>query len=271
MLTNRKRKIEMELKNIYKPISYELESVKEKIKTQIMLDEDLQGEVFEYFFSKPGKLFRPALTIFSAKAIDEGDSSLQGQLIDLATAVELIHSASLVHDDVIDDETERRGQPPLNKRYGNRMAVLVGDFLYSSAFLLSLRLPEQVTSLLSRTSIRMCVGEMNKLRTTINRSDYLEVIKDKTASFISACCQSGGILAGAGDEEIKCLGDYGMFLGLAYQIKDDFTDGEINFEDLNITAGEWAETAKKSLENLQDTIFKEKMLQLVDYLLLDMP
>ncbi|MCM8804299.1 MAG: polyprenyl synthetase family protein [Candidatus Omnitrophica bacterium] len=260
----------MELKEVYQPISFELELVKERIKRTLKTEDEKMEEVLSYFFNQEGKFLRPCLVILSAKAVIKNKSPIfEKNLIDLATAVEIIHSASLIHDDVIDEEIERRGQLSLNRKYGNRIAVLTGDFLYTRAFSLLLELPSPIIHLLNEASSKMCLGEIQELNINGNFSSYLEMIENKTAFFISACCQAGGLLAQGQAKEIKNLSDYGLYLGLAYQIYDDSIDGgQLHFENLNLWIENLANQAKNSLKDLSETIFKEKMLKLIDYILL---
>jgi Geranylgeranyl pyrophosphate synthase len=135
----------MNLKEIYQPISNELSQVEIELKNVVRnlgqgfslansKPKGLPYEIINHFFKVPGKRLRPALVLLSAKSVNCGLSTLDNGLIRLAAAVELIHNASLIHDDIIDNESFRRGQPSLNKQFGNQTAVLVGDMLYTHAF-----------------------------------------------------------------------------------------------------------------------------------------
>jgi len=260
----------MELKEIYQPINFELDLVKVNIKNQLKIEDENVKEVLSYFFKQEGKFLRPALVILSAKAVSKNISSVfEKQLINLATAVELIHSASLIHDDVIDEGIDRRGQLVLNKKYGNKIAVLAGDFLYTKAFSLLLDLHNPILKSLCTGTTRMCLGEMQELNINGDFSSYYQMIENKTASFISICCQTGGMLGKGKQEEIKGLSDYGLYLGLAYQFYDDLIDGEnISFNDIYSRINKLAQKSKESIKSLSSTIFKEKLLKLVDCLLL---
>jgi len=143
--------------------------------------------------------------------------------------MEFLHTATLVHDDIIDSADTRRNRPTVNALYGNETAVLMGDWLYMSAFETSLAersLP--ILDILTRVTRKMTEGELLQL-TTLGRSDlseqqYLDIIQRKTAYLFSACCEVGGILGGASEPEQKALGDYGMNLGMAFQLTDDLLD-----------------------------------------------
>jgi octaprenyl-diphosphate synthase len=147
----------------------------------------------------------------------------------MATVMEFLHTATLVHDDIIDSADTRRNRPTVNALYGNETAVLMGDWLYMSAFETSLverSLP--ILDILTRVTRKMTEGELLQL-TTLGRSDlseqqYLDIIQRKTAYLFSACCEVGGILGGASEREQKALGDYGMNLGMAFQLTDDLLD-----------------------------------------------
>lgn len=259
-----------DLKEVYRPIQAELKLVKKAVKNQLKIDDVSVSGILTYFFKRPGKLFRPALVILSAKTLTKGNGTplFQRQMVNLAAAVELIHDASLIHDDVIDEGRERRQQLTLHRKYGNRTAIMTGDFLYSRAFSFALELPGPVVNLLCRATARMCLGEIQELKIA-GAADYLQMIENKTAFFISACCQAAGMIAGARSREVKNLADYGLHLGMAYQVRDDLIDREGAFlKNPDLRVKELAVKAKKSIRNLPETIFKEKMLELADYLLI---
>jgi octaprenyl-diphosphate synthase len=147
----------------------------------------------------------------------------------MATVMEFLHTATLVHDDIIDGADSRRNRPTVNALYGNETAVLMGDWLYMSAFETSLAersLP--ILDILTRVTRKMTEGELLQLttlgRTDVSEQQYLDIIQRKTAFLFSACCEVGAILGGATESEQKALADYGMNLGMAFQLTDDLLD-----------------------------------------------
>jgi geranylgeranyl pyrophosphate synthase len=169
-------------------------------------------------------------------AAGSGEEEPDCSLVKLAAAVELIHSASLIHDDIIDDEQTRRGQCALHKKHGNQTAVLVGDILYAQSFSLitGLKPPDwsrhlAIYQLYCNTTRNMCLGEIIEQRVidgglALDFSEYLDILKNKTAVLMSACCRSGAILTGADVAVSETLAEFGMSFGLAFQLLDDHND-----------------------------------------------
>lgn len=186
-----------------------------------------------------GKRLRPMLTLATARLCGyEGEDHVK-----LATCVEFIHTATLLHDDVVDDSDLRRGQASANALFGNQPSVLVGDFLFSRAFELMVEpgsLP--VLAALSRASSIIAEGEVHQLITAndISTSEdaYLDVIQGKTAELFAAACKVGGQIAGRPEAEVQALYDYGNNLGIAFQLVDDFLDYSARQEDLGKTVGD---------------------------------
>jgi octaprenyl-diphosphate synthase len=194
----------------------------------------------DYLRESGGKRVRPALTILSNYAVG-GDGSRYNS-IRIATVMEFLHTATLVHDDIIDSADTRRNRPTVNSLYGNETAVLMGDWLYMSAFETSLAersLP--ILDILTRVTRKMTEGELLQLttlgRTDISEQQYLDIIQRKTAFLFSACCEVGAILGGANEREQKALRDYGMNLGMAFQLTDDLLDFTSTDDALGKSAG----------------------------------
>jgi octaprenyl-diphosphate synthase len=172
-----------------------------------------------------GKRLRPLLVILAARL-----SGYQGQVhIVLGNVVEYLHAATLLHDDVLDDATVRRGAPSANRVWGNHLAVLGGDFLYTTAFdLLLASAPREIIRVLCRCSLDMIDGEVLqrrwRSRPDITEETYLAVVARKTASLISGCCRTGALLAGAEPARVEALARYGSSLGSAFQVIDDTLD-----------------------------------------------
>jgi octaprenyl-diphosphate synthase len=181
-------------------------------------------EIGDYLRQGGGKRLRPALLLLAAKLMRyEGKGAIR-----LGAVVEIIHTATLVHDDIIDDAQMRRGRPSPNTVWGNPKCVLAGDWLYMQAFQISLELRNlQVLDLLTELTKQMVEGEllqMERLGSLISRENHLDLIYRKTACLFAVCMQLGGVLAGASPEEQLKLREYGRSVGMAFQIIDDVLD-----------------------------------------------
>jgi octaprenyl-diphosphate synthase len=194
----------------------------------------------EYIKAAGGKRVRPALLLLSNYAV--GGKATDDNVIRLAAVMEMLHTATLVHDDIIDNALIRRNRPSVNAKFGNQSAVLMGDWLYMSAFETSLRERSlQILDILTRLTRIMTEGELLQL-TTIGKIDitekqYFDILRRKTAYLFSACCEIGAIIAGATDEQIKSLAEYGLNLGIAFQLADDLLDFTSEDEILGKAAG----------------------------------
>ena len=181
-------------------------------------------EIGEYLRGGGGKRIRPVLLLLSAKLLEyEGRGATQ-----LGAVVEIIHTATLVHDDIIDEAQTRRGRPAANTQWGNSKCVLAGDWLYMQAFKIAVQERNfQVLDVLIDLTQQMVEGELlqiEKLGKAITMQEHLDLIYRKTACLFSTCMQLGGILGGATDEQVERLGSYGRNVGMAFQIVDDVLD-----------------------------------------------
>ncbi|MFW2488064.1 polyprenyl synthetase family protein [Clostridium chromiireducens] len=230
-------------------------------------------EIFDYFFKSPGKYLRPTLAILSAKAIKPHMTiEERTQLINLCVAVELIHSASLVHDDIIDNDLFRRGQKTLNNIYGRKVAVLAGDTFYAKAFSILLNFPTRdAEQTITQIIEKMCIAEIEQAQNNeISKQDYLNIIKGKTAAFMGACCKLGAKVVEAKEEDIIALENFGLNFGMVYQIMDDCVDGDTNAIRNNITienAKEFATKANYDIDNLEPSLYKQGLISLLNYVL----
>ena len=214
-------------KRIFSLIAAELAQVEAEFERQALSNVQVIAYLADYLRESGGKRVRPALTILANYAVG-GDGSRYNS-IRMATVMEFLHTATLVHDDIIDSADTRRNRPTVNALYGNETAVLMGDWLYMSAFETSLAersLP--ILDILTRVTRKMTEGELLQL-TTLGKSDiseqhYVDIIQRKTAFLFSACCEVGAILGGASEAEQKALADYGMNLGMTFQLTDDLLD-----------------------------------------------
>ena len=214
-------------KRIFSVIAAELAQVESEFERQARSNVQVIAYLADYLRESGGKRVRPALTILANYAVG-GDGSRYNS-IRMATVMEFLHTATLVHDDIIDSADTRRNRPTVNALYGNETAVLMGDWLYMSAFETSLAersLP--ILDILTRVTRKMTEGELLQLttlgKTDISEQHYLDIIQRKTAFLFSACCEVGAILGGASEAEQRALADYGMNLGMAFQLTDDLLD-----------------------------------------------
>ena len=214
-------------RRIFDLISPELELVEEEFERQARSNIQVIAYIGEYLRRSGGKRVRPALTILSNYAVG-GEGANYGS-IRMATVMEFLHTATLVHDDVIDRAATRRNRPSINSEFGNQTAVLMGDWLYMSAFETSLAERSlAILDILTAVTRKMTEGELLQLtllgRTDVSEEQYFDVIARKTAYLFSACCEIGSLLGKADPATQNMLRDYGMNLGIAFQLVDDLLD-----------------------------------------------
>lgn len=227
-------------RRIFSVISNELMQVELEFERQARSNVQVIDYLGEYLRASGGKRVRPALTILSNYAVG-GDGSRYNS-IRMATVMEFLHTATLVHDDVIDKADLRRKRPTVNALYGNETAVLMGDWLYMSAFETSLAersLP--ILDILTRVTRKMTEGELLQLtvlgHADVTEAQYFDVLKRKTAYLFSASCEIGSILGGASEKQQTLLRDYGLNLGTAFQLIDDLLDFTSSEDALGKAAG----------------------------------
>jgi octaprenyl-diphosphate synthase len=242
----------VEVSKVLEPILEEMAAVERElgaVAARIASSESASSGILEQIsrhpFAVPGKRLRPALVLLSSLAGEEAsrargaaapkEGRSRAAAIRLATAVEILHAASLVHDDIIDGADLRRHQVSLNKRYGNRVAVLAGDILYTEFFSLISELPvdaalrSRLLPLFLETTKRMCIGEIlaqeaEASRESLGFEEYLVISEDKTASLFAACCEGGALVGGCGEEGVRRFSEFGLLFGLTFQMLDDLAD-----------------------------------------------
>ena len=212
---------------IFEPISAELQLVEEEFERQARSNIQVIAYIGDHLRRSGGKRVRPALTILSNYAV--GGAGSNESSIRMATVMEFLHTATLVHDDVIDKADTRRNRPSINCEFGNQTAVLMGDWLYMSAFETSLAERSlSILDILTAVTRKMTEGELLQLtllgRTDISEEQYFDVIARKTAYLFSACCEIGALLGRASTDQQTAMRDYGMNLGVAFQLIDDLLD-----------------------------------------------
>jgi heptaprenyl diphosphate synthase len=211
--------------NFFNPISQELEAVEKRLFDNINTNIPLLSEASVHLIKAGGKRLRPGFALLAARMYM---SDLE-KAIPLAVSLELIHMASLVHDDVIDNSEIRRGTETVKKRWGNRMSIYAGDYILarSLAIINEYNRPD-VVDVLADTSMKICEGEIQQMLSCYNvqqgLKDYLRRIHCKTALLISVSCQLGAMISEARPQEIAALKKYGYYVGMAFQITDDILD-----------------------------------------------
>lgn len=203
----------------------ELALVEQKIRESVVSEEPLLTDIATYVIAAGGKRIRPTVTILSFKAL--GGKEIQ-QAVDLAAALELIHSATLIHDDINDGGEMRRGRPAAYKKYGLQNALVTGDFLFVKAFGIGGKFDPDIVELTANACAALAEGEIRQKRhafdTAVTKDEYIDIIRRKTALPIMAGAKIAGLLAGARLEDVEATGDYGLYLGIAFQIVDDILD-----------------------------------------------
>ena len=227
-------------RRIFSIITNDLAQVELEFERQARSNVQVIDYLGEYLRASGGKRVRPALTILSNYAV--GGDGARYNSIRMATVMEFLHTATLVHDDIIDKADTRRKRPTVNALYGNETAVLMGDWLYMSAFETSLAersLP--ILDILTRVTRKMTEGELLQLTllsdANVTEAQYFDVLKRKTAYLFSASCEIGAILGGADEVQQAALRDYGLSLGTAFQLIDDVLDFTSNEEALGKASG----------------------------------
>ncbi|MDR1330568.1 MAG: polyprenyl synthetase family protein [Tannerella sp.] len=214
-----------ELEQIKKPVSEALEQFENAFARALSSDVESIRSAIDALHHSSGKHVRPLLLLLSAGACGR----VTPAAVQSAVLIELLHTASLIHDDVVDDTCQRRGTPSLNTVYGNAVAVLVGDFILSSMIVRALgTVDRQIVEMIASLSRSMVEGEIRQLdntgETVLSEKEYFAVLEKKTAGLLSSCTEIGAITAGApADMQTRCR-TFGDLLGLCFQIKDDIFD-----------------------------------------------
>ena len=238
----------MQLEELGRFIEADMQRVDAVIRQRLHSDVVLVQQVSEYIIASGGKRLRPALVLLSAGAFGyQGDKHY-----DLAAVVEFIHTATLLHDDVVDESNLRRGRETANALFGNAASVLVGDFLYSRAFQMMVGVGSmRVMEILSEATNIIAEGEVLQLMNChdpdINEARYLQVIRYKTAKLFEAASRLGGILGSASRADEDAMASYGMHLGTAFQLVDDVLDYSGHAEDIGKNLGDDLAEGKPTL------------------------
>lgn len=213
------------LHRIQEPIKDELILFEKRFRDSMKSRVSLLDTIMTYIVKRKGKQMRPMFVLLSSKML----GSINERTYRGASLVELLHTATLVHDDVVDDSNMRRGFFSINALWKNKIAVLVGDYLLSKGLLLALKNKDHdMLAVLSTAVEEMSEGELLQIekarRLDITEEVYFDIITKKTASLIASCCGIGALAAGADDETVRKMEDFGLQVGIAFQIKDDLFD-----------------------------------------------
>jgi octaprenyl-diphosphate synthase len=214
------------LKALYAPIAAELGQVEALLKTELRSEFPFVDELVRYGCLLGGKRLRPALLLLTAKSLG---GRVKREHITLATVVEMIHTATLVHDDVLDEAEMRRHLATVNARWDNEASVLLGDFLFTHAFYLASTLDSVLgCRLIGRATNIVCEGELRQKGSRgnfeLSEDEYLEIVAAKTAALTAVSCRLGALFAGADEATVEQMDGFGRDLGIAFQIADDLLD-----------------------------------------------
>jgi octaprenyl-diphosphate synthase len=238
----------MKIKEVCELYKKDLDSAEVAISGMFATVAPAISEIGDYILNGGGKRIRPLLAILSTRIFNSG-----GERTDLlACSVESIHTASLLHDDIVDDASIRRGRAPAHSVYGDKLTILVGDYLYTNAMRIASSLHDQrIMDALSGATAKMSEGEVLQLSIKgdfdISEDEYMEIIKNKTAILISSICLSGAIIGNASKEQEDALSSFGLKLGLAFQIADDVLDYMAEEKELGKSLGKDLEEGKITL------------------------
>jgi octaprenyl-diphosphate synthase len=238
----------MTAQRIYDTVADDFSRVNDLIIKRLASDVPLVEKIAQYIIESGGKRLRPLLVLLSSQAVGyKGDDHLK-----LAAVIEFLHTATLLHDDVVDTSDLRRGRSTANARWGNAPSVLVGDFLYARAFEMMVELQSlRIMGVLSNATAVIAEGEVLQLvnvkNPDLSEGQYMEVIHNKTAMLFEAASHTGALLAGAGEDQGNALRDYGKHLGLAFQLVDDVLDYRGDAEAMGKNVGDDLAEGKTTL------------------------
>ena len=237
---------------VFALVEHHLDEVRELIAQQLSVtatDGDIH-ELLKHVNVQNGKMIRPGLLLLAGACCGE----ITDKHIRVAGIVEMIHNATLLHDDVIDEGQKRRGQPTINSLWGNESAVLVGDFLLSRVFRMCSELEAEVAKVIAEAAICVCEGELRQVvhrrNWRLSEPEYIDIITEKSATLFSSCCQLGALLSQASEPQVRSLAEFGLNAGIAFQITDDLLDIVGDEGETGKTLGSDADTNKPTLATI---------------------
>jgi octaprenyl-diphosphate synthase len=219
------------LSYIKQPILAEMERYKEVFDSLLVHDNPLLSRVLQSIAGHRGKMMRPILTLLAAKLAGGGE--INDRVIYSAATFEFFHTASLVHDDIVDESDERRGQESVNNAYGNKVAVLVGDFILANSLLCASKTGQtQLIGIISRAAQDLADGELLQLNNVSNEDItedvYFQIIRRKTAALFAACAEAGALAVSSDENTCQLFREFGENIGICFQIRDDIFDYDAN-------------------------------------------
>lgn len=222
----------MDIKTIRRPIKSEMLVFQQAFSDALKTDNPLLASIHEFILERTGKLLRPTITLLVAKLC----GTINEITINSALSLELLHNASLIHDDVVDETMERRGKPSINARWNNKAAVLSGDYMLSNSLLHATKTKNlRILDIISNIGVFLADGELlqliNTQKSKMNEEDYFDIIRKKTAVLFASSAMIGAISVNADEKAVNALGEFGENLGICFQLRDDVFD---YYEDLNI-------------------------------------
>lgn len=214
------------IQRIRRPIEADMEKYRVLFDSYLEHSDPLLHEVFVQISSRKGKMMRPVMTLLVTKLLG---GTVDDKCLHTAATFEYLHTASLVHDDIVDESEQRRGDESVNYSYGNKVAVLVGDYLLSNALLCASKVGDvRLIGIVSRVAQALASGEILQLdnisNQSIDESVYFDIINRKTASLFSACAEAGALIASAGQDIVEMMFQFGHAVGMCFQVRDDIFD-----------------------------------------------
>lgn len=252
------------LNDIIHPIAAELQQFEAFFEQTLKAETEPMNSIMRYVSDTRGKRLRPILVLLGAKLFGE----VNGQTLRAATFVEMVHSATLIHDDVVDDSDQRRSKASVKAQFGNLSAVLAGDYLLAKSMLL-LSHPDDYAILqeMLRTTAAMSEGELMQNIVTDcvpqleKTTKYLDIITRKTARLMRSCCAAGAMSVGATPEQVQHVADFGLNFGILFQLRDDILDGE-NAHQAQALLSTYLNNTLQALESLPPSEAKEALQNL---------
>ena len=240
------------LEHIIEPIRAELTQFEAFFEKTLNADTEPMNAIMQYVCQTHGKRLRPLLVLLGAKLFGE----VNEQTLRAAAFVEMVHNATLIHDDVVDDDDQRRGQASVKAHFGNLSAVLSGDYLLAKAMLLLMEPADRaILQEMLRTTAAMSEGELMQSTRSL---DYLNIITRKTALLMRSCCAAGALSVHATTEQVQQIADFGLNFGILFQLRDDLLDGE-NTEQATALLPVYYEKTLKALEGFAPSEITETL------------
>lgn len=265
----------VKLSEIFEPVNTELLLVKAELdKIANGLESSPSRAVFEHFFKIPGKLLRPSLLLLSAATVGIVEyNASKPKLVKTAAAIELVHNASLIHDDIVDHEMLRRGQKTLNNAFGSKIAVTAGSTLLARAVSILLEELSKENTLKVLQMIRKMstieITQLNGNSSLGSREDYIRLIEGKTALLMSNSCMLSAGIVTSDKDKISAIEQFGLNFGMAYQIVDDYIDQDhFSIKHVDLTdAREYSRLAVSFLEGFDESTYKTALIEMLEYIL----